>query len=466
MAVYAAGSFLTAISWSVGALMVGWSVIEGLGAALVLPALLALVAENYHGKERAVAYGVMGGIAGAGVAVGPIVGGWVTTYLSWRVVFGAEVVVAALILATLRWVGENERTGQPPKIDYVGSALSATGLGALVLGIVQSSKWGWVKPKQSPIEPLGFSLTLYVLIAGVALVYSFIQWERHRARIGADPLVDLSLLKIPPLRAGLITALTMQLVLMGIFFANPLYLQIVQGYNAFETGVRMLPVSVMLFVSSLAGARLASRFAPRTLIRVGFGTIFVSVVGLMSQIDPQIDTAPYLICMGVLGTGIGLVSSQIGNVTQSSVSAAGRSEVGGLQNTFAQFGSAVGTALIGAVVISGLSLALNQMVSANPAVSDPIKQQVGVAVDAGIPFVSTEEAKASIDKADLPADEAAALLSDYEAAELQALKGGLLVAALVTLAALMFTGNLPDHPLSGEESDDVAAAAGPPSTET
>ncbi|MFM7068194.1 MAG: MFS transporter, partial [Actinomycetes bacterium] len=147
MAVYAVGSALTAVSWSVGSLMLGWSIIEGIGAALVLPALLALVAENFSGHDRAMAYGVMGGIAGAGVAVGPIIGGWVTTYLTWRVVFGAEVIVAIGILAALRWVHSEPPAPNPPRLDVIGSVLSAVGLALIVLGVVQASTWGFLEPR-------------------------------------------------------------------------------------------------------------------------------------------------------------------------------------------------------------------------------------------------------------------------------------------------------------------------------
>ena len=453
MAIYAVGSGLTAVSWSVGALMVGWSVIEGIGAALVLPALLALVAENFTGKDRAMAYGVLGGIAGAGVAVGPIVGGWVTTYLTWRVVFGAEVVVAVFILLALRWVGSAERSTHPPQLDVGGSVLSASGLALVVLGIVQSSSWGLVFPKNSPVAPLGFSLSLYCVVGGFVLLYAFTRWERHREAAGKDVLVNLDLLGVRPLRAGLVTALSMQLVLMGVFFANPLYLQVVQGYNAFETGLRMLPVSVMLFVASVGGARVAGTYSPRTMVRTGFLTIFVAVVGLLSLIDPEISTVPYMVFLGVLGTGIGLISSQIGNVTQSSVSGAARSEVGGLQNTAAQFGSAVGTALIGAIVLVGLSASVGTLVAQDPAISTPVKEQVAAATGTGIPFISADQMAAAIADAGVTGSEADALNSKYAEAQLNALKVGLLVAGLVTLGALSLTHNLPTEPLAKLEDD-------------
>ncbi|MFM7063090.1 MAG: MFS transporter, partial [Actinomycetes bacterium] len=318
---------------------------------------------------------------------------------------------------------------------------------------VQSSSWGFLRPKDSPVAPLGFSLSVFCVVGGLALLYAFGRWERHREGTGKDPLVRLDLLQVTPLRAGLVTALSMQLVLMGVFFANPLYLQVVQGYNAFETGLRMLPVSVMLFVASVGGARVSGRYSPRTMVRAGFLTIFVAIVGLLSLIDPSIATVPYMAFLGVLGTGIGLISSQIGNVTQSSVGEGARSEVGGLQNTASQFGSAVGTALIGAIVIAGLSASVARIVAENPEITAPVKSQVAAAADSGIPFVTSDQVRADVEKAGLTGAEADAVVSSYEEGQLQALKTGLLVAGLVTLGALALTRPLPTVPLARSEDD-------------
>ncbi len=170
MVIYGCGSALTAASWSVPSLMLGWSILEGIGAALVLPALVALTAGTYKGEKRAIAYGVLGGIAGAGIAVGPILGGWATTELSWRVVFIGEVVVAIAILLAVRVIAEPERTGPRPSLDWVGSVVSALGLALVVLGVLQASNWGWLRPLNSPIEPFGFSLTPFVVAAGAVVL--------------------------------------------------------------------------------------------------------------------------------------------------------------------------------------------------------------------------------------------------------------------------------------------------------
>src|SRR3954447_413642 len=152
--IYAVGSGLTAASWNVPSLMLGWSVLEGIGAALVIPALIALVAGNYRGADRAIAYGVLGGVAGAGIAVGPILGGWATTELSWRVVFVGEVVVALGILFGTRLLHEVKAPGRP-RLDWVGSILSAGGLSVIVFGVLQASNWGWLAPRNSPVTIFG-----------------------------------------------------------------------------------------------------------------------------------------------------------------------------------------------------------------------------------------------------------------------------------------------------------------------
>lgn len=187
LVVYATGSALTAAAPTLWVLTLGWSVIEGLGAAMVLPAMAALVAESYHGRDRAVAYGVIGGLAGAGIAVGPLLGGWVTTYLTWRLVFVGEVVVVLVVLCFRKAVTEAPRTGTRPRLDGVGAALSAAGLALGVLGVLQSGTWGWLQPRNPPFTVFGFSPTLFVVGAGVVVLAAFLHWERRREAKGADP---------------------------------------------------------------------------------------------------------------------------------------------------------------------------------------------------------------------------------------------------------------------------------------
>src|SRR3954471_20981822 len=444
LVIYACGSAVTAVAPSVAVLTLGWSVLEGIGAALVLPAMVALIAGNFEGPSRKVAYAVIGGVAGAGIAVGPILGGWATTEYSWRIIFAGEVLLVALILVMTPKVADAAMTGPAPKLDIVGTALSAAGLGLVVLGVLQSSTWGWVRPKDdSPVTPFGFSLTVFVIGFGVFLLWAFTVWQRRLESRGRDPLVHLALLKVAPLRSGLIGLFSQNLILMGVFFTIPLYLQLVIGLDALETGVRMLPVSITMFLASAAGSRLSGRFPIRSIVRTGLATSMVATVMLLATIEPELDNSSFAWAMAVLGVGMGLISSQLGNVVQSSVDASGRGEAGGLQYTGQQLGSALGVALVGAIVLAGLTGSFVSKVESDPRISAEVSSQVGVAAGSGIDFTSSDQIAAAAKKAGVDANTTNALVDNYEDAQILALKAGLLVAAILALGSLAFTKELP-----------------------
>jgi dipeptide/tripeptide permease len=198
------------------------------------------------------------------------------------------------------------------------------------------------------------------------------------------------------------------------------------------------------------------RFAsPRTVVRTGLAVLVAAIIWLLTTIDPEIDDASFAVAMALLGIGMGLLASQLGNVVQSSVGGAARSEVGGLQYTAQNLGSSLGTALIGSIVIGALATAFTRLVAADERVSEQVQGQVGVGLEAGINFVPTETAAASLERAGVPAAEAAALLEDYADAQLLGLKVALLAAAVIALAAWLFTRHLPAQPLVAD-----AAVAG------
>jgi EmrB/QacA subfamily drug resistance transporter len=452
LVIYAIGSGLTAASWSVPTLMLGWSILEGIGASLVLPSMAALAAGNYEGRDRALTYGVLGGVAGAGIAVGPILGGWVTEELTWRLVFAGEVMVTILILLGTRLIREPARQGRPPELDWVGAAMAASGLALMVLGVLQASNWGWLRPLDSPVEPLGFSLTPFVIAAGFVMLAAFRAWQRRREARGLDPLLHFRLLQISTLRAGLSMMLAQNLILLGIFFVIPLYLQIVQGLDALETGIRMLPASVGLFATALAGSALSSRFAARPLVRAGLGVTLVAAVMLVGVVEPEVDTAPFLVAMGVLGVGMGLIVSQLGNVVQSAVGESDRSEAGGVQYTAQQLGSSLGTALLGAVVISGLIAAFSNQVADDPRIPAEVKQQVEVRLGGGVSFVPAQQVRSQAVEAGADTQAVDALVERYEDAQLDSLKLAFLFAAFLALGSLLATGGLPTRRFDELES--------------
>ncbi|MGY3202333.1 EmrB/QacA subfamily drug resistance transporter [Streptomyces sp. TE5632] len=459
LVVYGVGSALTAVAPTLWVLTLGWSVIEGLGAAMVLPAMVALVAESYRGRDRAVAYAVIGGLAGAGIAVGPLLGGWMTTYLTWRLVFAGEVVVVVAVLLCRRVIATPVRTGPPPRLDGVGAALSAAGLGLGVLGVLQSSTWGWVQPRNPPFTVFGFAPTLFVVGAGVAVLAVFRHWERRRDSRGADPLVHLSLLDRPVLRSGLLTLLSQNLILLGLFFTIPLYLQVVQGFDAFQTGLRLLPVSATMLVTSLSASPLGRVWGPRRVVRVALLTLTAAIVWLLATVDPVIDDAQFAGAMALLGVGVGLLASQLGNVVQSGVGEEERSEAGGLQFTAQNLGSALGTALIGSILIGALAHAFTTQVADDPRLSEETRTQVGVSLEAGVSFVSTGQVRSAAERAGLPPSEVDAVTDSYASAQLAGLKAAILATGGVALASFLVTPHLPTSPGSRPRQPDAGAPA-------
>jgi EmrB/QacA subfamily drug resistance transporter len=454
LAVYGVGSLTTALSPNLTVLLIGWSGIEGLGAVLVIPAIAALIAANYEGKDRAFAYGMIGGVAGAAVAVGPVIGGYVTTEFSWRLVFAGEVVIVIAVLLFRNKMHKAPKPTSPPKLDVVGAALSAIGLGLLVFGILKSSSWGWFFPIAAPtigdheITPFGFSIVPFLIVGGIMFLWAFAGWEEGQERRGRDALLDRALLKITPLRAGLATLVSQQLVLMGTFFVLPVYLQVVLGLNAFDTGKRLLPMSITMLLAALAGPKLGARIAPQRIARAGLAVMVLASLILVGTIDVELNGAWFAISLALFGIGVGFLLSQLGNVIMTSAPPEKSNEAGGLQGTAQNLGASLGTALIGSVLLIGLLSGFNHRIATNPDLSEPVRQQIAAATEEGIDIVSTEQVHALVLDAGGSEAEADAITKDYGDAQLQALKTAMLAVALLAFVSIVFTRRLPDKPLT------------------
>ncbi|HEY4277706.1 MAG TPA: MFS transporter [Conexibacter sp.] len=461
LAVYGLGSLITALSPSLGVLLVGWSLIEGIGAALVIPAIVSLIAATYDGRQRAVAFGIIGGVAGAAIAAGPLIGGWVTTELSWRYVFAGETVVVIAILLVRRAMPRTPRAEHRPQLDVVGVVLSALGLGLAVFGILKSSEWGWVRPRGAltiggtEITPFGFSAVPFVVLAGLGCIALFVLWEERRERQRQATLLDRKLLRIVPLRAGLTTLMTQQLILLGTFFVLPVYLQVVLGLDAFETGKRLFPMSVTMFAAAMLGPKLAVGVAPKRVAQLGLLALVVAAILLLATIDVELNDAGFAIALGLFGVGAGLLMSQLGNVIMSSVDPSMTNEAGGLQGTAQNLGASLGTALIGSVLIAALTSGFVTNVERNPTIPPNVQRAVAEAAQRGIPVAPVSDVEqAALDRG-IPPQHATTIANDYGDAELDALKLALGAVALIALLSLWFTRHLPGHPAP-------APARGPP----
>ena len=251
--IYGAGSFTTAISPSLTVLLIGWSFLEGVGAALILPAIVALVAANFRPDGRPRAYGLVMAAGAIAVAIGPLIGGLFTTYLNWRLVFAGEVLIVLMILALARRI-EDEPLGKRPRIDVLGIVLSAAGLGLAVFGVLRSSVWGWVNPKPDAPELFGISAVMWLILGGLFLLWLFFEWEQRLEQGGTEPLVRPSMLRNVQMVGGLRMFFFQYFVQSGVFFVVPLFLSVSLGLSAIDTGVRLLPLSLTLLLAA-AGSR-------------------------------------------------------------------------------------------------------------------------------------------------------------------------------------------------------------------
>jgi MFS family permease len=440
--VYACGSFTTSISQSLGVLMFGWSLLEGLGAVLIMPAIVALVASNFGAPERPRAYGLVAAAGAIAAALGPVIGGAFTTYASWRWVFAGEVLIVLAILLLARRMKDTP-PAEEVRLDLVGTALSALGLGMAVLAILRSGTWGLIQPKPGAPEWLGLSPSIWLLLIGAATLALFAAWENRRADRGGAVLIDLSLLRNRQLRSGVISFLFMFLILAGTFFAVPLFLSIALGLSAIETGVRLLPLSLSMLVFATLLPRLRPQASPRRVVRAGFVVVFAGLVLLVALLDvgsgAEIITWPMLL----VGAGLGAMASQLGAATVSAVPDEQSGVVGGLQNTGSQLGSSLGTALAGALLIAALTASFFSGVKNNPNVPDSLVSRAQTELAGGVPFVSNEQLQSGLADAGVPRDTADAVVSENEQSRIDGLRVAISVLALFALLGIAFTGNLP-----------------------
>ena len=466
LGVYGTGSLITALSPNITVLLIGWSGIEGLGAVLVIPAIAALTAGNYEGRERALAFALLGGIAGAGAAAGPLIGGFVTTALSWRVVFAAEAVTVAGLLLLVHKIRDQPHE-EGVELDLVGAGLSALGMALTVFSILKISSWGFLRPTGAPtvggteITPFGLSVVPFLILAGLVVLGVFARWELRVEGKGRTPLLRADLLRIPQMRAGLCTVLSQYLILAGTFFVLPLYLQLVLGKDAFQTGLKILPISVAMMIAAVLGPRLATRMSPRRVVQIGMAFLLVSILGLMATISPSLASVAFAVSLAGFGAGIGLAISQLGNVVMSSVSETRSSEAGGAQGVAQNLGQSLGTALIGAVLLTGLTTGFHDRVQSDPAIPQRVQEQLVSGTEEGIQMVSKSQAEAAVKDAGLPRAQADAAVADYSDAQIQALKQALFVASSFVLVGLWFARNLPGKPLPSEDEGEAPVVAAP-----
>ena len=440
--IYAVGSLTTALSPNLTVLIIGWSFLEGIGAALIMPAIVALVASNFVADERPRAYGLVASAGAIAVAAGPLIGGAVTTYWTWRLVFAGEVLIVGAILLVSRRLQDTEGAHRAP-IDVVGVLLSATGLGMAVFGVLRSSVWGWVLAKPGTPSLLGISATVWLILAGALVLRAFVWWERREESLDREPLVRLPMLKNAQLTGGLTMFFFQFLLQAGLFFVVPLYLSVALGLSAVATGVRLLPLSVALLITAVGIPRLWPDASPRRVVTWGMVSLLAGIVALMALLDvgtgPEVVTVPLLLA----GLGVGALASQLGAVTVSAVPDNLSGEVGGLQNTATNLGASLGTALAGSLLIGALTASFLSGLQDNPAVPDSVSSQAQVELASGIPFMSDADLAKALDEAGVPAATAQGIEDENTQARIDGLKASLAALALIAALATYFSRLVP-----------------------
>jgi MFS family permease len=454
--IYGCGSLITALSPNLVVLMLGWSVLEGVGAALIMPAIVALVASNFARPQRPRAYGLVASAGAIAVAAGPLIGGLFTTYLSWRWVFAGEVLVVLAILALIRRIADTP-AAKGTRLDLVGTVLSALGLALIVYGILRAGTWGFVQPKEGAPQWIGLSPVIWLILGGGLVLRVFLWWEIHRIQRGGAVLVDPAILRNRTMRGGLISFLFQYLLQAGLFFAVPLFLSVALGLSAVATGVRLLPLSITLLLAAAGVPKVFPNASPRRVVQLGFLALFAGIVIMVALLDvsagPEIITWPMLLA----GLGVGALASQLGSVTVSAVPDEQSGEVGGIQNTVTNLGASIGTALSGAILIAALTSSFLTGVQNNPAVPKDLAAQSQVQLAGGAPFMSDKDLKAALDKAGVTGKTADAIVAENADARIEGLRSSLSVLALIALIALFASRRIPaQQPAATADSETPA----------
>lgn len=440
--IYGCGSLTTALAPNLPVLLLGWSFLEGVGAALILPAIVALVAGNFAVERRPAAYGLVAAAGAVAIAVGPIIGGVATTYFSWRWVFAGEVVIVLGILVLARRIADAP-TGQRHRLDLVGAVLSALGLGIFVYGVLRSDEWGWFRPKPDAPSWLGISLVVWLMLAGLLLIWLFLRWEARLVEQRKEPLVDPALLRNKQLTGGLTMFFFQYLVQMGVFFVVPLYLSVALGLSALKTGARILPLSLTLLAAAILIPRLFPHVSPRRVVRLGVLALLAGAVVLMAALDADAGAEIVTIPLLLIGLGMGALASQLGSVTVSAVPDKQSAEVGGIQNAVTNLGASIGTALAGSILIAALTTSFLTSVEQNEAIPADVKSRATVELQSGVPFLSDAQLKDALDEAGTSEEVTQAALDANEAARIDGLRAALAILALTAILAMFFTQRIP-----------------------
>jgi MFS family permease len=395
---FAVGSLVTAMSyyWGVSTpeglksvfgsdfygmywLLIGWSVIEGIGAAMMLPATIALIVSNFEGKERGVAFGVWGATAGFSAAIGPLLGGYFTTYANWSWAFLINVFVVAVLILFSGNIADISKKQPEIKIEYLSVALSALGLSAITYGLIEASTYGWWAAKEAWQTPFGqtidlaggLSITPYALAFGLFLLVLFVARQFNLRLHKKNPLIDLDLFRHRQYSVGLISLIFFSIGFSSLLFALPFFLQVILGLDAFNSGLAFIPFSLASLVAAPVGGILANKVSAKLLVVVGITLNAIGLAWIGTAITLEWTQWSFVLPFIVMGIGGGLAQAQLGNLTLSDIEGRQSGEASGVQSAVRQLGQTLSTALIGSVFVSVLASSVMTNINSLPDIQLP-----------------------------------------------------------------------------------------------
>lgn len=449
--IYGTGSLITSLAPNITVLKFGWSLLEGLGAALVVPAMVSLIASNFGaGPKRLRAYGMLAAMAAIGAAIGPIVGGLLTTYASWRYVFAGEVLIVLFILINHKSIKDAALETKKPQLDWLGVGLTAAGMYTIVQGILLAGTYGFFRARtafeingQVVLQPGQISPTVIFLVAGGLILGLFVAWELWRTKKHRDVLVHLKLFTNHVVQSGLGSIITLYFLLGGAMYTLALFTQVELGYNALQSGLTMLPLSIMILLLASRGTVMASKFAPRYIIRGGFIVIFAGIV-LMGLTASRADSGWALVPgIALAGAGVGIIMSQLQSLVQTAVSIHDSSETSGLMATFQNLGMSLGTALGGVLLIASLINVSTQLIDTNTTLTSNQKTQLTAAVEQNAQIASNSQIEAVTTS--LPPDVSQQVVDINAQARQTALSRVFIMLGVLSLLGLVASIRLPQN---------------------
>lgn len=452
---YIIGSSIASLSNNLGVFILGWCLIQGVGAALMMPNVQSLIRTNVQGDERAKAYGMLGGVNALGTAIGPIVGGFLTAYFSWRWAFRIEVLSLVILLLMQSNIPKDVLAKVRPKLDWVGATLQAFAMIAMVTSIMMIDQFGFLFAKQElsigPISltPFGLSPTIILMGAGIIGLMLFKGWETRREQRKESVLLDLKLFMNSTFNRSLIVRSLQVTLFVGLLFTVPLFLQVTYGLDAFQTGLIMLPFSLTIVLAIPSVLRLAKKFSPKQVVRWGFMLGLLGSVMLAYLI--QASESQYAIIPGliVFAIGMAMIASQMANFVMSSVTEKQTPEASGVMSTFEQIGNSVGVAILGTVLTIVLTNSLLRFVPQSTVLTSEEKQKVETYVSTTpVQIVSDDDVFNKVTQTGATDESSQELVSIYTMARTNAFQATMAFVAFFCLAGLIMANGLPKKKLS------------------